>query len=328
MIQINSSWLHGKIDLLRNELKMSGVVEEIAESSAHLTRNGSNNSAFDWAGKDAGLQANIATIWVAHEFGKTINWQIKEGRDFSQEFSADSSAIIINEAVVKFTSIADPVGKEIIYNGKKFHIVGVVKDMITGSPYSPVKQTIYLLDDNRVSWINLKLNPEKTVSESLIIIESILKKNIPAAPFDYEFADQEYARKFSAEERIGKLASVFAALAIFICCLGLFGLAAYVAEQRTKEIGLRKILGASVINLWLMLSKDFVLLVIISIGIAVPVAYYLMNEWLQKYEYRTPMAWWTFVIAGAGALLITFFTVSYQSIKTALTNPVKSLRSE
>src|SRR5258708_37793712 len=236
MIQINSSWLHGKIDLLRNELKMSGVVEEIAESSAHLTRNGSNNSAFDWAGKDAGLQANIATIWVAHEFGKTINWQIKEGRDFSQEFLADSCAVITNESAIKFTGIADPIGKEIIYNGKKLHIVGVVKDMITGSPYSPVKQTIYLLDDTRVSWFNLKLNPKKTAGESLITIESILKKNLPAAPFDYQFADQENAKMFAGEERIGKLAYVFAVFVIIIYCFGLFCISAYITYNRSTYI--------------------------------------------------------------------------------------------
>ena len=151
---------------------------------------------------------------------------------------------------------------------------------------------------------------------------------IPSAPFDYKFANDEYAKKFAAEERIAKLASFFAVLAILISCLGLFGLASFVAEQRIKEIGIRKVLGASVADLWRMLSKDFVLLVIISCFIAVPVAWYFLHGWLEKYEYRTEMAWWIFGLAGAGALIITLLTVSFQSIKAALSNPVKSLRTE
>lgn len=156
----------------------------------------------------------------------------------------------------------------------------------------------------------------------------MFKKYNPAAPFEYKFVDEEYARKFGNEERVGRLASFFAILAILISCLGIFGLASFVAEQRTKEIGVRKVMGASVVNLWGMLSKDFVVLVIISFFIAMPTAYYFMNNWLQKYEYRTGIAWWIFAASGIGALLITLLTVSYQSIKAALANPVNSLRSE
>ncbi len=200
--------------------------------------------------------------------------------------------------------------------------------MVNGSPYRAVKQTIYTLNYRNVAWINLKLNPQKSASESLPVIESILKKNMPTAPFDYKFADVEYAKKFDSEDRIGKLASVFAVLATVISCLGLFGLGAYMAEQRTKEIGVRKILGASVLNLWGMLSKEFVLLVVISIAISSPISYFFMHDWLQRYEYRTEMTWGIFTLAGLGALLITMITVSYQSIKAALANPVNSLRVE
>jgi ABC-type antimicrobial peptide transport system permease subunit len=178
------------------------------------------------------------------------------------------------------------------------------------------------------SQINVKINPNVSASEALPKIEAVVKKIIPSAPFEYKFADEEYAAKFAAEERIGKLAGVFATLAIFISCLGLFGLASFVAEQRFKEIGVRKVLGATVVNLWALLSKDFVQLVILSQLIASPVAYYFMHEWLMNYHYHTDISWWVFGITSFGALIITLLTVSYQSIKAATSNPVKSLRSE
>lgn len=159
-------------------------------------------------------------------------------------------------------------------------------------------------------------------------IEAVFKKIIPAVPFDYRFADQEYAAKFAVEERIGKLASFLTILAVFISCLGLFGLASFTAEQRVKEIGIRKVLGASVANLWALLSGDFVLLVVISCLISIPIAYYFLNDWLLKYQYRTEMSWWIFAAAGFGAMAITLITVSYQAIKAALMNPVKSLKTE
>jgi ABC-type antimicrobial peptide transport system permease subunit len=176
--------------------------------------------------------------------------------------------------------------------------------------------------------MNIRINPKISVSDALVKTEAIFKKVVPSVPFDYQFADTEYGLKFAAEERIGKLASVFATLAILISCLGLFGLASFIAEKRTKEIGVRKVLGASVYTLWKMLSKDFVVLVIISCLIATPVASYYLHVWLQKYEYRTEISWWIFPVVIAGALMITIITVSFQAIKAAVTNPVKSLRTE
>ena len=166
------------------------------------------------------------------------------------------------------------------------------------------------------------------VSSALAKIETVFKKYNPAAPFEFKFADKEYAAKFYNEVNIGKLAGYFAALAIFISCLGLFGLASFVAAQRTKEIGVRKVLGASVFSVWKLLSKDFVQLVFISLLIASPVAYYFMHGWLENYRYRIHISWWFFALAGTGALLLTVVMVSFQSIKAALANPVKSLRSE
>jgi putative ABC transport system permease protein len=200
--------------------------------------------------------------------------------------------------------------------------------MLMESPYEAVRQTFYFLDYNNVNWIILKLNPQKSARESIAAMESAFKKYIPSAPFDYKFADNEFAAKFASEERIGKLSTFFAVLAIFISCLGLFGLASFVAEQRTKEIGVRKVLGASVFNLWKMLSKDFVLLVIISLLIAVPLSYYGMHRWLSNYPYRTRISWWVFAVSGTGAILITLLTVSYQAIRAAMANPVVSLRTE
>jgi ABC-type antimicrobial peptide transport system permease subunit len=209
-------------------------------------------------------------------------------------------------------------------------IIGVIKDMVMQSPYEPVKQTLFFLDYTYLasSQMTIKLKPDVSAGTALPKIEAVFKKIVPSAAFDYKFVDEEFARKFSQEERIGKLSGFFAILAIFISCLGLFGLASFVAEQRTKEIGIRKVVGASVFSLWKLLSKDFVVLVFISCLIAIPVAYYYMQGWLQKYQYRTKVTWDVFVIAIGLSLLITLFTVSFQAIKAAMANPVKSLRTE
>lgn len=332
MMQMMSPDFYGKYDLLRTELKKQGAIVEMAESSSPLTGVWSNNGGFHWEGQDPSLQPEFATIWVTHDFGKTVGWQFKEGRDFSRSFSTDTAAIVINEAAVKFMGVKNPVGKVVQWGQGKdaeyFTIVGVIKDMLMESPYEPVKQTIYIMNYENVNWMTMKLNPARSASESVAMIEATFKKHLPAAPFDYKFADQEFGKKFQSEERIGKLAAIFALLAVFISCLGLFGLASFVAEQRTKEIGVRKVLGASVVNLWGMLSKDFIVLVFISCLIAMPIAYYFLSDWLKDYKYHTEISWWIFAMAVGGALTITLLTVSYQSIRAAMANPVKSLKSE
>jgi putative ABC transport system permease protein len=327
-IEMKSSDFYGKFDVLRTELKQVGAIEEMSQSSSPITGIWSNNGGFDWAGKDPDLQAGFCTIWVTHEHGKTLGWQLAQGRDFSRDFASDSTAIVINEAAVKFMNVKDPVGMKVKWHDGNLTIIGVVKDIIAESPYEPVRQAVYLLNYENHSWINLRLNPAKSTAESLALVESVFKKHITSAPFEYKFVDQEYARKFEDEVRIGKLALFFASLAILISCLGIFGLASFIAEQRTKEIGIRKVLGASVANLWRMLSTDFVVLVVISCLIAIPIAYFFLKQWLEMYEYRTEITWWILLIAGLGTLAITLLTVSFQAIKAALTNPVKSLRSE
>jgi ABC-type antimicrobial peptide transport system permease subunit len=248
--------------------------------------------------------------------------------------ASDSAGFVINEAAAKLLGFENPVGETVHWiNGWRskytsFTVIGVVKDMVMKSPYAPAKPAVFLLSRYGTNWINIRLDPQVSASDALPKIEAIFKKIVPSVPFDYKFADQEYALKFIAEERVGKLATVFAVLAILISCLGLFGLASFVAAQRTKEIGIRKVIGASVFNLWKMLSADFIVLVVISCLIAIPASYYFMNTWLQQYEYRTEISWWTFAATSIAALMITLLTVSYQAIKAAMINPVKSLRSE
>src|ERR1700722_1073905 len=332
MIRMKTPDFYGKFDLLENDLKNSGAIERMAETSSPLTEVYSTNNGFSWPGQNPGLDEDFETFWVTHDFGKTISWKLKEGRDFSKDFKSDSSAIILNESAVKYMGLKTPVGT-IVKRGtdahaKNYKVIGVIKDMLMESPYDNVRQAIYFMDYDNVNWIELKLSPNKSASQSIAQVESVFKKYIPSVPFDYKFADKEFASKFAAEERIGKLSTFFAALAIFISCLGLFGLASFVAEQRTKEIGVRKVLGASLFNLWRLLSKDFLLLVMISLLIAIPVSYYFMTNWLLHYTYRTNISWWIFGISGVGAMLITLLTVSFQAIKAAVANPVKSLRTE
>lgn len=328
MIAMKTPDFYGKFDLLETELKATGAVLEFSESSSPVTQVWSNNNGFDWEGKDPGLDTEFASVWVTTQFGKTVNWQFKEGRDFSKQLASDSAALVLNEAAVNFMHLKDPVGKTITWQDGKFHVIGVIKDMLMDSPYDPVSPTVYFHTTHNVNWINLKLNPEASISGSLGKIEAIFKKLIPSVPFDYKFADTEFASKFADEVRVGTLSSLFAGLAIFISCLGLFGLASFMAEQRVREIGVRKVLGASVFNLWNLLSRDFLLLILVSILIAIPVAYYFMHNWLQSYSYRTDLSWWIFSAAGIGGILITLATVSYQSIRAAMANPVKSLRTE
>lgn len=333
MIQMISPDFRGKYDVIRAELKNTGVVTEVAESSSPPTDVWNSNGGFDWRGKDPAFVAEFATMTVTPEYGKTVGWQFLQGRDFSTGMASDSAGFVINEATAKLLGFANPVGEIIHWDSgyrtkyTNFTVIGVIKDMVMKSPYAEVQPAVFFLANDR-SWINIRINPQAAASDALPRIEAVFKKIIPSAPFDYKFADEEYASKFAAEQRIGELASVFAVLAIIISCLGLFGLASFVAEQRTKEIGIRKVVGASVFSLWKMLSKDFVVLIIISCFIAVPIGYYFMANWLQKYIYRTEISWWVFGIIAIGAIVITLLTVSYQAIKAALMNPVKSLKSE
>ncbi|HVW12623.1 MAG TPA: ABC transporter permease [Mucilaginibacter sp.] len=316
--------------VVQNELLASGVVASISRSGSKISDWYPSNGGFKWEGKDPSLQENFKALVITPEFGKTVGWQIKEGRDFDPSRVSDSSAIVINETCVKYLGFKHPIGKTLTWLGNgDYRIIGVVKDMVNESAYQPIEQTFYFMNAHwTLNDFDIRINPNASTHDALAKIGAIFKKYDPSTPFEYSFVDEDYAQKFDNEERIGKLASTFATLAIFISCLGLFGMASFTAEQRVKEIGVRKVLGATVFNLWRLLSKDFIVLVVISLIIAAPFAWYFMNKWLMNYTYRQGIGWWIFAVTGIGAITITLATVSYQSIKAALANPVKSLRSE
>ncbi|WP_183578402.1 ABC transporter permease [Mucilaginibacter sp. X5P1] len=329
-IETNDHILGNQFNALRQDMIGSGAVKEMTRSSSPTTAVYNNRSDVSWTGKDPALAVDFANIRVTTAYGKTVGWQFIAGRDFSTRFLTDSSTVVLNEAAVKYMGLKDPVGQNLNFGkgNKVYKVIGVVRDMVMGSPYEPAKQTIFYIGDTNFDSMILRINPAMSSHEAISKIAGIFQRYMPSVPFSYQFVDDAYAQKFSDEERVGKLASAFAVLAIFISCLGLFGMASFMAEQRVKEIGVRKVLGATVFGLWSLLSKDFVVLVVIAILIATPVSYYVMHSWLSHYTYHAQLSWWIFALTGLGAVLITLATVSYQSISAALANPVKSLRSE
>jgi ABC-type antimicrobial peptide transport system permease subunit len=331
-LQSRSPEFRGKYEVLRNELKKTGVVEEMAESNYSITSTLGWNGGFEWKGKEKGTSPTFNINRITYEYGKTIGWEFIAGRNFSREFPSDLSGVVMNETAWKLMGLENPAGEVLTENQndqiRQYTIVGVIRDVVKGSPFEPADPCLYFLTEDDMAWIYIRMDPHVTAGEALPKIEKAFSQVISSAPFDYKFADEEYDAKFRSEERVGTLAAIFSSLAILISCSGLFGLASFVAEQRTKEIGIRKVMGASVINLWRMLSRDFVILVTIACAIAIPLSSYFMNDWLLQYNYRTPLSWYIFAGAGVGALIITLLTVSYQAVKAALMNPVKSLRSE
>lgn len=326
-VPANTEELDSHYEALRQGLLSTGMVAGIANSSTDLNSFGMNN-LLEWEGmSEEAKTISFRDIFVNADFGPTIGWNIVQGRDFSRNQLTDSSAAIVNETGAQILGFKNPVGKTIKHWGKSYTIIGVAKNIISNNPYYPVQPAIFMGDGGH-SVFTIRIKPGVPVRTALAAMEPVFKKFNPASPFIYSFLDEEYQKKFNTESRIGNLATVFSGLAILICCLGLFGLASFVAEQRTKEIGIRKVLGARVSGLWALLSADFVKLVALSMLISMPLSYYCMQQWLQNYALHTPISAWIFVIAGGGLLLITLATVSYQAVRAALMNPVKSLRSE
>ena len=320
--------LRSHFEALRTDLLNTGAVAELSQSSQSVVSDYGGTTNVSWKGKTPDSRPLLMANSVSHDFGKTIGWKILEGRDFSKDFSMDTSAIILNQAAANLMGFKAPLDETVKFGGKDFRVIGVVSNMIKGSPFEAVKPSVFTINPRALNVINIKLSSHSSVSASLVKIENVFKKHNPAAPFEYKFADEQYAAKFATEQRIAKLAGFFAVFAIFISCLGLFGLASFVAEQRRKEIGIRKVLGATIASVWQLLSREFLLLVVISLLIASPVAWYMMNQWLENYQYRTQIVWWIFGAAASSALIITLLTVSFHAIKAALANPVKSLRTE
>ncbi|MEM8938434.1 MAG: ABC transporter permease [Bacteroidota bacterium] len=321
-------------DVLRDELKKSGAVVEVASANYPLTNDLGNNDGFALQKTNEVYPITFNTILVTPEYGKATGWEIIAGKDFSRD-RVETQNIIISESAAEMMGLKNPLGEVLVpsynYLGRKraFTIIGVVKDMIKNSPFARrPKPLMVFANQEALGFVFIRLNPSMDYLRSLPIIEETFNKVLPGYPFNYEFMDDAYQLKFKAEERIGSLATIFSVFAIFISCLGLFGLSAFVVEQRTKEIGIRKVLGASVSNLWNLLSKDFSVLVLIACVIAMPLAAYFLNSWLNTYEYRVAISWWTYIVAGLACLLITLATVSIHSLKSSLSNPVEALRSE
>ena len=323
----NTHELDTHYEALRKGLLNTGVVANIANSSTTLNAFSRNNT-LEWEGmSEDAKNKTFRDLNVNADFGPTIGWAVVKGRDFSRLHLTDSMAVIVNETAARLLGFKDPIGKTIKHWGRPYTIIGVTKDIISNSPYFPVQPAIFLGDGGH-DVFTIRIKPGVPVRTALAAIEPVFKQFNPASPFIYSFIDEEFQKKFNTESRIGNLATVFSALAILISCLGLFGLASFVAEQRTKEIGVRKVLGAGVTGLWALLSADFVKLVALSMLIAMPLSYYCMDQWLQNYAIRAPLSAWIFVVAGLGLLLVTLATISYQAVRAALMNPVKSLRTE
>jgi putative ABC transport system permease protein len=317
-----------KYDLFKQQaLKLPGI-EHISKARVAPTTINNHTGDVKWVGKDPNLMVSFVNTVVGYDFINTMKLQLSEGRDFSKDFGTDSSGFIVNETAVQRMGYKDPIGKPLTWGRREGKIIGVLKDFHVASMQQAIEPMIIGLHEERKSGTILVRTEAGKTKEAINNLEKTCKALNPKFPFSYKFSDQEFDKLYKSEQVVSKLASYFAFLAIFISCLGLFGLATFTAEQRTKEIGVRKVLGASVPGIISMLSKDFLKLVLIAIVIATPVAWYCMNMWLQDYAFKTNISWWIFALAGMAAILIALGTVSFQAIKAALTNPVKSLRSE
>jgi putative ABC transport system permease protein len=317
---------------IKNELLATGVVQNAALSNSPAFNVNSNSGDFSWKSKDPGKEILISMEWATPEYISTMGMHLVSGRDFYQDGTADSNNIVINETLAKLISKnpEEAVSQLIGRDNNKLIVIGVIKDFVYNNIYGAAAPLIIFNDTKAANTANLtvRFKPGVDYSASLAKVETVIKKYNPEYPFEYKFVDATFENLFKGESLIGTLASLFAGLAIFISCLGLFGLAAYTAERRIREIGIRKVLGASVTSLAALLSKDFLTLVIISCVIAFPLAWYFMNSWLQGYEYRVAIHWWMFALPAIIAIAIALITVSFQAIKAAIANPVKSLRSE
>jgi len=317
-------------DAIKNELLNAGAAAAVTKSMSPISTRYSDGWGWTWEGStEADKKTDFVRMASDADFIKTMGAKLIGGRDIDiKNYPADSTAMLLNETAVKAMRFKNPVGQIINADEKQWTVVGVVKDFIYESPYEKINPLAIMGPKSWFTTIHFKLNPSNTTEKDLQIAGEIFKKYNPQYPFNYHFVDEEYAKKFGEEKRTGTLAALFAGLTIFISCLGLFGLATYMAENRIKEIGVRKVLGASVTSIITLLSKDFLKLVIVSFLIAAPIAWWAMNTWLQSYTYRISIQWWVFALAGILSVIIAILTVSYQAIKAAIANPVTSLRSE
>jgi putative ABC transport system permease protein len=321
--------LQSKFEVFKSELLKSGAVASMTQSSGSLSNSGSSFWNFEWPGMaEKDKDVVFDQIATSYDFIKTNGIQLLAGRDFSKAHASDTAALMLSSAAVKTMGLKNPIGTRVKYHGNDATIVGVFKDFIWGSPYYSEKPMVVAFSRDWGGNITLRLNPNRSLSESINVITRITKSINPAYPVDIKFLNDLYAKKLHAERVLGILANLFGGLAIFVSCLGLFGLAAYSAEQRSKEFSVRKVLGASIGNIMQLLSISFMKMILVAVIIGVPVACYMMNSWLSHFEFRTTISWWIIAIAISGTFLIALMTISYQAYKTATGNLVNALKYE
>jgi putative ABC transport system permease protein len=333
--QLVYHWITGELSksypLIKNELVRSGSVKFLVKTSAPLIDNFNDTWSIQWAGKDPNAKIDFDRFNEDEGLVKTAGLQLIQGRDMDLvNFPSDSSAVLLNESAVHAMGFTQPIGQLIKDQRFEYHVVGVIRDFVMGSPNENIRPEIILgaKGNDIFNVINMRLNPNRPAAENLQIIEKIFKKYNPDYPIELHFVDLDYAKKFDDMQKTAVFSGLFTGLTILISCLGLFGLSAFMAESRIKEIGVRKVLGASVSGIVRLLSKDFLTLILISVIIACPIAWFVMHHWLQAYSYRIQIDWWIFLLSGLAAMLIAGITVSFQAIKAALGNPVKAIRSE
>jgi putative ABC transport system permease protein len=314
--------------LFKNGVAGLQGVKDISRITDVPTQIQNGTGGVQWEGKDPDADIEFTQVAVGYNFTKTMRLQLAQGRDFSKDFATDSVGYLINESALEIIGYKDPIGKPLTFWGNKGTIIGVLKDFHFNSLHARINPLVVRLGEN-LEWGSalVRIEGGKT-KQALAGLERLCKELNPKFPFTYKFSDEEYQKLYKSEQVVSRLANYFAILAISISCLGLLGLAIFSSEQRTKEFGVRKVLGASPISLFNLLSKEFLVLVLIALVIASPIAWWAMSKWLQNYEYRVPVSWWMFVLAGVVAIFIALFTVSFQAIKAALANPVESLRTE
>lgn len=314
-------------DLIKQDLERTGQVVSMTRANSAVTQINSNNF-LGWPGKPESQRVMFVTITTTYDYTKTVGAEMLYGRDFSKEFATDSSAIVINKAALDIMQLEDnPIGTQLDLWGNKRTLIGVVDNILMGSPYEEVRP-MFMIIDNWGGSVMVRLKPTNDMQASLVQVQEVFESHNPAYPFDYTFTDVDFERKYTTINLTRQLSMIFAVLTIFITGLGLFGLASYTAEQRIKEIGIRKVLGASVINLVGLISKDFAKLVLMAFIIAAPLAYLLLDSYLERYPIRTTIDWWVFIITGMVALAFALFVVMNQARRAALANPATSLRNE
>lgn len=327
-IHMTTPEIYDSYNAINNDLTSSGAITGMAESQCPVTQIWAGDNGFEWKGKDPNTPGAFPVVAASIGFGEILGWKFIAGRDYSLAFPSDSSGLVLSQSAAKYMHLENPVGETIKWKGENYKVLGVVADMMMDYPFGENPPVIFPLLREPGNFIIMRLNPNKSPHDALAEIGKTMQKYNPFAPFTYTFVDDDYAANFNYEERIGSIATVFSGLALFISLLGLFGIASFTVEQKTKEIGIRKVLGASVPVIWRLLSKELILLVLIAVLVAIPLGYLAMNRWLVNYDYRIHISVWIFIFSATLSMVIALITISVQTIKAALKNPVNSLKTD